>query len=133
MKAEVAAIVTLFLLDFVWLMVNAKRFDTLVKSVQGSGLRMNYTGAILSYTSIVLLFLFVAFPMARTVKSRSSSYSRAWIALTTGGVLGATSYAMLHATNMAIFKGYGGIVPILDTIWGGVLFTLVVYVYLSLI
>lgn len=131
MKAELAAIATLFVLDLVWLTWNAKRFNTLVKAVQGSGIRMNYTGALLSYTSIILLLLGVAFPMARSKLQRKTSKWR--VALTTGGILGATSYAMLHFTNMAIFKGYGGIVPVMDTVWGGVLFTLVVYVYLSVV
>ena len=42
------------------------------------------------------------------------------MAALSGGVLGLTAYLTYNATNLAIMKGYDGMIAVLDTAWGTV-------------
>jgi uncharacterized membrane protein len=81
--------------------------------------------AIISYILLYIGIVWIAIPNAR-----QSSGSKFMKALKNGGLLGLVIYGVYNATNAAIFKNYDITVGIIDTLWGVVVGTLVVYLYL---
>ena len=47
-------------------------------------------------------------------------------------LLGLGVYGVYETTNLAIFKKWDPIIGILDTIWGGILFSLTYYIFLKI-
>ena len=89
-------------------------FDKMVKSIQGSSIQINLLGAILSYVCLIVLLNYF-------VLQKNGSLMDAFI-------LGFCVYGVFDATNLAIFKNYNFSIGLIDSIWGGVLFTLVTYI-----
>jgi uncharacterized membrane protein len=49
-----------------------------------------------------------------------------------GGVFGLVVYGVLCTTNVSLFKDFSVSTAIVDTLWGGILYTVATFVYLSL-
>lgn len=135
MQATLVACLALLAFDYLWLKFNSQRFNRLVRAVQHSDMRINYTGAVLSYACLLLVLIAVSFPLAkrmeRTMKS-PGHVDRLKIALYAGGIIGFASYGVMHMTNLAIFRDYNMWIGGMDMIWGGVVSTLCVWVYLTM-
>lgn len=89
-------------------------FDKMVKSIQGSSIQLNLLGAILSYVCLIVLLNYFVL--------QKNGY------LLDAFILGFCVYGVFDATNLAIFKNYDFSIGLIDSIWGGVLFTLVTYI-----
>jgi uncharacterized membrane protein len=86
-----------------------------IKNVQNKPLKIKWTYFILCY--LVISFTIYYF-VIREKKSILYSF-----------ILGFCIYAIYETTNMTILTNWSQNVVILDTIWGGVLFSLVNYIY----
>ena len=88
--------------------------DDLVFNIQGNKLRLNYIGALFSYLCIVFIFnYFIIYKKATLLDSF---------------LLGFLTYGIFEGTSKALFSKWTYNFMIIDTIWGGLLFSLV---YLS--
>jgi uncharacterized membrane protein len=76
----------------------------------------------ISYTLLYIGIVFIAIPNATT-----GTGSKLYRSFRHGGLLGLVIYGVYNATNAAIFKNYDPIIGLIDTIWGIVVGTLVVY------
>jgi uncharacterized membrane protein len=125
MKHLILAILSFLVIDYFWLTSNADFYNETVEKIQGSPIKMNLTGAAVSYAAIIAgFYLFVIPGLDKNNKLCS--------ALRYGGLFGIISYAIFNGTNLGIFKDYSPRVAIVDTLWGGVLYTLASLVYLFL-
>ena len=98
---------------FLYLMSN--NFQTMVKKIQGSPLKMKLIPTVACYIVLVSsLYYFVI--------HKKGSYLDAFL-------LGFFIYAVYETTNMAIFKDWSISVGLIDLTWGGFLFLITTYLY----
>ena len=102
---------------FLYLMRN--NFQSLIKKIQGSPLKMNLYATIACYILLVSsLYYFVIY--------KKGSYLDAFL-------LGFFIYGVYETTNSAIFTNWNIYIAIVDTLWGGLLFLITTYLYYSVI
>lgn len=120
-------------LDAVWIFSNLKMYSRSVRAVQKSDMTVNYVAAIAAYVVVIFASLYVAIPFTKHYVQRNDSVSdRLWKAFAYGGVVGFSIYAIYNLTSAAIYKNYEWNVAVIDTIWGTLLNTFVVFIYLML-
>lgn len=116
--SELALLAVAFLVfDYVYLSNVVGIFDNVVRAIQGSSINFRMLGALGAYAAIVYQFYYFIY-------RRDSTLVDAF-------VLGATSYAIYDFTNYALFDKYPLNVGLLDTLWGGVLYSLVFWAFKS--
>jgi len=93
-------------------------FDSVITAIQGSGINFRMLGAVGAYAAIVYQFYHFI-------------YNKEGANVTDAFVLGATSYAIYDFTNYALFNDYPIGVGLMDTLWGGVLYSLVFWAFQS--
>ena len=102
---------------FLYLMRN--NFQTMIKKIQGSPLKMNLYATIACYILLVSsLYYFIIY--------KKGSYLDAFL-------LGFFIYGIYETTNIAIFKDWNIVVGLIDLSWGGFLFLITTYLYKNLI
>lgn len=100
--------------DIVFLMLISKKISTIISKIQGSPLKLNVIYALLVYLFVcVQIYSFIIVPKA--------SLQQAFL-------LGLSTYAIFEFTTMAIFKGWSYQMVIIDTLWGGILYSLTTYI-----
>ena len=110
-----AVIFVLVDVGFLYLMSN--NFQTMVKKIQGTPLKMELLPTIACYIILVSsLYYFVI--------NKKGSYIDAFL-------LGFFIYGVYETTNMAIFKDWSYKVGIIDLTWGGFLFLITTYLYIN--
>ena len=113
----------MLVIDFVYLMSVGNYFNSQIKSVQGSDLKMRYLGGIICYPFLVLgLYYFI-------IKNRKN-YKNNMDMVRDAAILGWVIYMVYESTNYAILKNWKFETVLLDGIWGGILFGLTTYIYL---
>ena len=107
-------VLVLLFLDFLYLSMFGKYFTRLVENIQKSPFQLNLIGASLSYLTIAfMLYYFI-------LKDRRS--------ITDAFILGFLAYGLFDFTNLGLFKKYDWKIGLIDTIWGGILFSLTTYI-----
>jgi len=102
---------------FLYLMSN--NFQTVIKKIQGSPLKMKLIPTLGCYIILVSsLYYFIVY--------KNGSYLDAFL-------LGFFIYGVYETTNMAIFKDWSFKVGLIDLSWGGFLFLISSYLYKNLI
>ena len=97
-------------LDSIYLFLMKNPFFKQIETVQKSPLSMNISAAVLCYISLVVgLFYFII--------HKKHSILDAFL-------LGLYVYAVYETTNLSIFKNWTWNLAIIDTLWGGILFSL---------
>ena len=103
------------LVDSVFLYLMSNNFQTMIKKIQGSPLKMKLIPSVICYIILVSsLYYFVIY--------KKGSYCDAFL-------LGFFIYGVYETTNMAIFKDWSLKVGLIDLIWGGFLFLITTYLY----
>ena len=103
------------LLDFCYLSLIQNTMLKVIKNIQKTPLKINWSYLILSY--LVLSFVIYYF----VIKERKS--------ILYSFILGFCIYAIYETTNMTIFTRWNQYIVYIDTLWGGILFSLVNYIY----
>ena len=103
------------LIDSVYLYSMSGKFQKMIKNIQGSDLKMSVIPTILCY--IFLIFLLYYFIVSKKQKVIDAF------------LLGLGVYGVYETTNIAIFKKWNPIIGLVDTIWGGILFSLTYYIF----
>ena len=107
---------TFLVFDYLYLSNVVGIFNEVVRAIQGSDINFRMLGAVGAYAAIVYQFYHFI-------------YSKDGANVTDAFVLGATSYAIYDLTNYALFDNYPLNVGLMDTLWGGVLYSLVFLVF----
>ena len=105
----------IILLDFCYLYLIQKTMLNVIKTIQKEPLKVNWIYLILCY--LVLSFIIYYFVIK---ERRSILYSF---------ILGFCIYAIYETSNMAIFKNWNQNIVFIDTLCGGLLFSLVNFIY----
>ncbi len=112
---------TIFLLiDSVYLMSLSGYFNTLVKNIQGKKITMKMLGAVLCYLFLIIglnIFILQNGQYEKDLEKR----------VLYAGLLGLLVYGVYETTNYAILDNWDFKTVIIDTLWGGILFSLTTY------
>ncbi len=107
-------LIILLLLDSVYLTLIKKQFNAQISRIQGSPIKINWLGFGLTYLALAFgLKYFIVDPKKNK-----------WDAF----VLGVVIYAVYEFTNLALFTKWSIGLALIDTIWGGILFALTLYI-----
>ena len=105
--------IILVVIDTGYLYSMKKFFNNQIKLVQGTDIQMNIYAAMLCYIVLVYgLYYFI-------IKDKRS--------LTDAFIFGIVIYAVYELTTMALLKNWSWKTVALDTLWGGILFTITTY------
>ena len=100
-------IILLFVaVDSIWLISGSSLSSRMVQDIQGSPITIRFLPAVIVYVALAYL---VSIP-----KTSKEAF-----------LLGLSTYAIYDFTNYAILKNYSLQFALMDTIWGGILMTIV--------
>ena len=116
MKEIVTIYILLIIFDAIYFMFVKNLFDTQVKAVQGSSIKVDILAFLLCY-------IFIAFALYYFIIREKKSILNAFL-------LGVSIYAIYELTNKAILNNWKWTTVLLDTLWGGCLFAIVTKIYL---
>lgn len=115
-KGFVKIFVIFILIDLIWLkLIAGPKYSKMVYNIQGQPMKIKMVPGLLVYVFMTILFMLFS----------SQSDTRNFL-------LGALTYGVYDFTNLAIFNKFDKVFALLDTLWGGVLFTLVNRINLEL-
>ena len=116
MRRILSSGLTLLLIDALFLFLIAPVFQSQIIAVQGSPIKMNPLGAVLSY-------VFLIFALNYFILRENKPVMDAFL-------LGLAIYGTYEATTLALLRQWRVQTMVIDTLWGGVLFaatTAIVY------
>ena len=111
--------IVLLCLDLLFLYVISNLFNKQIYDVQKSPLRINFIGALLSY---LFLIIGINFFILNERKSIFDAF-----------ILGMVIYGVYETTSYALLKEWKIQTVIMDTIWGGILYSLTTFITYSII
>jgi uncharacterized membrane protein len=103
-------------------MYNKDLYAARTKAISGSGFTNRYYSAFLVYLALGLGITLLAVPHIRT---SSGTQTLVLDAMRWGGLFGLTAYATFDFTTHFMFQGWDLKTSIMDTIWGGILCSIV--------
>jgi len=107
----IVASILLLLTDTIWISIIKKHFGIMIGNIQGEKMTINIISVILAYVSLVILYNYF---ILKDNKGLLDSF-----------LLGLLVYAVYEFTNKAVIKNWSGLIVLFDTLWGGILFTIV--------
>ena len=101
-------------LDVIFIGLMSSKFKKTIFKIQGKSLVLNITSAILCYILMV-------FGLNYFIISSKKSVLDAFL-------LGVLVYGVFETTNKALLKGWSWDLVLIDTLWGGILFSVTTYI-----
>jgi uncharacterized membrane protein len=129
-KHSLTAMVIVLVLDGIWLSLQKKQYNDMVRNVQGEDLVVRYTGAIPAYLFMFLGLLWIIFP---SIAHDKTTQNVVMLTLKHASTFGLVTYGIFNATNYAIFKSYPVSTALLDTVWGVIVFSVATVATLSIL
>ena len=111
--------ILLIIFDAIYFMFVKNLFDDQVRAVQGSSIKIDILAFLLCY-------IFIAFALYYFVIREKKSVLYAFL-------LGLSIYAIYELTNKALFSKWKWSTVLLDTVWGGILFAIVIKIYFLMV
>jgi uncharacterized membrane protein len=99
-------ILLFFAVDSIWLIGGSSLSSRMIQDIQGSPITIRFIPAVIVYVALAYL---VSIP-----KTSKEAF-----------LLGLSTYAIYDFTNYAILKNYSLQFALMDSIWGGILMTIV--------
>jgi uncharacterized membrane protein len=131
-KYIIIAIIIL-VLDGIWIYSNLQMYSDAVKAIQKSEMRIKPYAAIVAYSFVLFASLFIAIPFTKqNVKKGDSIEQKLYKSFIYGGAAGFAVYGVYNFTSLSIYKDYTLNLALIDTTWGTVLNTTIVFIYLLL-
>jgi uncharacterized membrane protein len=129
LKYIVVAIIIL-VLDGIWIYNNLSMYSESVKNVQKSRLVPNQFAAMIAYAFVLFASLYIAIPFTKQQLKKGDTIEQKLIkSLMYGGAVGFAAYGIYNFTSLALYKDYELSVALIDTTWGTLLNTVVVFIY----
>jgi len=113
MKQILISAIIMLLLDAVYLNIFSDFFNDVVMKVQGSKIKFKFLGALLCY---ILLIAGLNYFIINKRKPLLDAF-----------ILGIVIYGVYETTTYAILENWSRDAVVIDTLWGGILFTLTTY------
>lgn len=127
-KIYIFAIIFLTIIDAIWIYINKYTYNTLVKGIQGSDMKLNIYGALIAYPLMYMGLILFIFPLIKNDPSKNKLI----LALKYGGLFGLIIYGVFNATNLAMFTNYNIFIALKDTMWGTFAYFITTYITLMI-
>ena len=125
LKRSIVAFMLLLCLDFVWISLMFRMYDTCIRGVQmGVKMQVDMFAACLTYFVIFLSLIFLFEHIGSNDCVHGALFS---------SMFGFFVYSIFNLTNKSMFQQYTWQVSILDTIWGTSLYFVVVFLSMVVI
>jgi uncharacterized membrane protein len=109
LKSFVISSITLIILDVIFLYINGNTFKNIILNIQGTPLELKIWSAIICYILITTgLWYFI-------ISKHRSPFDAFLLGILVNGVYETTTYSIL--------KKWSPIFMVIDTLWGGILFS----------
>ena len=109
----IVILVLVTIIDMIWISGAAsKKYKTMIKTIQGTEMKINYKYVIACYIIIALLVLLLV--------NKNFTYKEMFLA-------GFFTYGIYDLTNASIFDKWDALFGLADMTWGGILFTTTSY------
>lgn len=134
-SAIISVVVLYLVIDVVYVKFVSQRIALpVITAVQGGKMpRFNFVAAVVTYLILVVGFVFLVPPRVKMIGKIKNSWERIKKSLMVGGMLGFVIYGTFNGTNMSIFENYTLKMAVTDTIWGTFVFTLITFIFWTLI
>lgn len=124
----------LIIIDTLWLSLNVGMYLTSIKNVQGKDAKIKIQYAVVAYLIMIFSIIFIAIPFTlQRVNANDSSITKLYKSILYGGSIGFVIYGIYNFTMLAIYDKYELKIGISDTVWGTFLYSLLTFMYVSLI
>ena len=111
--------ILILIIDYFYLSNLQPFYNRIVKSIQSENINFNLFAAIVCYFLLIFVLYYFIIKEKRNILDAF--------------ILGVCVYGVFDTTNMAIFKNWPLKAVVIDTLWGGVLFSLVTIIYYKMI
>tara|TARA_B100001778_G_scaffold319560_1_gene309170 strand:- start:5585 stop:5992 length:408 start_codon:yes stop_codon:yes gene_type:complete len=123
-------IILLFVLDIIWLSLNAKYYSKMIKSIQNKEIKINIIYALFTYLLMFASIIFINIPFIESKINKTDSKTEIIKkSLLYSGLLGLFIYGIYNGTNLATLENYDINVALKDTLWGVIIYTIVTTTY----
>ena len=113
----IKAILTLSILDFIYLKSSSSLYSKLINKIQKSPMSLRMYSVIIVYILIFLMWIIFIYNK-KDQHTLKENILRSFL-------LGLLTYGIYEGTNRAIFSKWSLDVMLIDSLWGGILFSLV--------
>ena len=114
MNMLIVAIISMILLDSIYIYLTRTIYDNLIRAIQGTDLTIKLIPALLVYVFLVGgLYYFILIPKRPIMDAF---------------ILGLVIYAVFDLTNLAILDKWSYKVVIMDSLWGASLFAMTTFI-----
>jgi uncharacterized membrane protein len=110
------AILTISILDYIYLNTTSSIFYKLISTIQNSPLKLRMYSTIIVYILIFLMWIIFIYNQKDKFTFKENIFR--------GFLLGLFTYGIYDFTNHAIFNDWSIDIVLMDTIWGGVLYSI---------
>ena len=110
------AILTISILDYIYLNTTSSIFYKLIGTIQKSPLKLRMYSTIIVYILIFLMWIIFIYNQKDKFTFKENIFR--------GFLLGLFTYGIYDFTNHAIFKDWSMDIVLMDTIWGGILYSI---------
>lgn len=125
MLAYLVCVIIFILVDAPYLYTNAKLYQKKTIAISGKTYTKRYYSAVVVYLALALGIVFLALPQMR---KDSSVKNRIQDSILYGGIFGLASYATFDFTMHFMFEDWDLGVSIMDSVWGGILCSIVAFI-----
>ena len=125
-------IVLFFIIDIFYLMGVSKYFTKMTKNIR---LRKHYLIIPIIFIYIILfasLYYFILKDINIDIQFNNTIYKKVFKIILNAFILGFSIYSIYELTNYALFKNWTLHMVLLDSLWGGTLFSIVTFLYLCI-
>jgi hypothetical protein len=131
MFASLIAICIFITMDAIYLSILSEKYMSMLSKIQnGKKPFVNWSFAVMSYLVLMIVMLFVVFPYATQLYTKS--HSLLYSAFNAGFLIGFGIYGVYNTTVLSVFKDYSLLLASIDTIWGSIGFFVAAFTYLYL-
>jgi len=119
MDGLIKAIITLSVLDFIYLKLTGNIFNSLIKKIQHNNLNLRLYSTFMVYLLIFIMWVIFIYNERHKYTLKEN--------VLRGALLGLTTYGIFDFTNHAIFEHWNLKIVVMDTLWGAILYSLITF------
>jgi uncharacterized membrane protein len=109
-------------LDSIYLKNITPYFGKMINNIQGEEIDFKIVPTIIVYIALILVWYVFIYPELKKKTLKQNLFRAA--------ILGICIYAVYDFTNLAVIKKYSLNIAIIDSIWGGVLYSVSTYLFI---
>ena len=130
----IITIIYIIIAEFIWIyLLNAKNYADVTKLVQKTDMKVNINYAFIAYILVFMSIFLLAIPFSnKYINKKDKKINYILKSLYYSGMVGFFIYGIYNFTCMSFFEKYPLTTAIIDTIWGTILYSFVVFVFFML-